>query len=136
MPTGQELVDLLLTQDGKPYVFGAEVDLDDPDPESFDCSELIQWGCYQLKVKPEFSDGAIYQYRYCKRFGTLISLEEAYKTPGALLFFITDDHRHVVVSQGDGYTIEARGKAYGVGQWEAKGRGWTHAALIPGVEYA
>lgn len=135
MPSGQDLVDLELTQAGKPYIYGYEVDIDDPDPAAFDCSEMEQWACHRLGVVPEFPDGAIYQYRHCKRHGTLISVAKAIKTPGALLFYISDARRHVATSQGNGMTIEARGKDYGVGQWKATGRGWTHAALVPGLKY-
>jgi len=135
MPTGQELVALELTQDGKPYIYGYEVNLDDPDPKAFDCSELEQWACHQLKVKPEMPDGAIYQYRHCRHHETLIDIEDAINTPGALLFRFSGEHHHVATSQGNGMTIEARGKHYGVGQFNAVGRGWTDAALVPGVDY-
>jgi cell wall-associated NlpC family hydrolase len=135
MPTGQEIVDLELKQDGKPYIYGYEVDLDDPDPEAFDCSEMEEWACWQLKVKPRFPDGSANQLDFCRKHDTLISIEEAISTPGALLFYQTSTHHHVATSQGNGKTIEARGKDYGVGQWTAYDRGWTHAALIPGVTY-
>ena len=135
MPTGKELVALELTQDGKPYIYGYEVDLADPDPKAFDCSELEEWACSQLGVKPKFPDGSANQLEYCRQHGTLISIEEAIRTPGALLFYQTEEHHHVATSQGNGKTIEARGKVYGVGQWDARGRGWTHAALIPGLDY-
>jgi len=135
MATGKDLVDLELTQDKKPYIYGYEVDLDDPDPEAFDCSELEQWACHQLKVVPVMPDGAIWQYRHCRNHGTTIDVEEAINTPGALLFYFQGDHHHVATSQGNGKTIEARGKVYGVGQWSARGRGWTDAALVPGLDY-
>jgi cell wall-associated NlpC family hydrolase len=136
MATGQDIVDKAMEQDGKPYIFGYEVDLDDPDPKAFDCSELTQWVSYQLRVSPEMPDGAIYQMRHCRNHDLLISVTQAVKTPGALLFRISEGGNHVAISRGDGTTIEARGKAYGVGSWSAtKGRAWTHAGLIPGVEY-
>jgi cell wall-associated NlpC family hydrolase len=138
MPTGKEIVELELTQKGKPYIFGYEVDLDDPDPEAFDCSEMEEWACWQKRVRPRFPDGSLNQLEHCRKHGTLISIEQAIRTPGALLFIQTDTHHHVATSQGNGMTIEARGKNYGVGEWpaDAEERGWTHAALIPGVDYA
>lgn len=133
--TGQVIVTKAMTQKGKPYIFGYEVDLNDPNPKAFDCSELTQWVCHQCGVKPEMPDGAIYQMRHCRNHGTLIGINKAIDTAGALLFRITPNGNHVVISRGNGTTIEARGKDYGVGCWNIKGRGWTHAALIPGVEY-
>lgn len=134
--TGSAIVGKAMTQAGDPYIFGYEVDLDDPDPEAFDCSELVQWVCAQLRVKPTMPDGAAGQYDHCKKQGTLVSIEKAVKTVGALLFRISSSGNHVVISRGDGSTIEAKGSAYGVGVFGTVGRGWTAAALIPGVKYA
>ncbi len=64
-----------------------------------------------------------------------IEIEDAITTPGALLFRMSSSGNHVAISRGNGTTIEARGKAYGVGVFSAKGRPWTHAGLIPGVDY-
>lgn len=134
--TGQAIVEKALTQAGDPYIFGYEVDLQDPDPDAFDCSELVQWVCAQLGVIPKMPDGAVYQYEHCQTYPTLITLEKAVKTAGALLFRITPEgNNHVAISMGNGITIEARGKAYGVGSWSASGRPWTAAGLIPGVKY-
>ena len=112
-------------------VYGAEVDLDDPDPAKFDCSELVQWVCHQLNVQPEMPDGSANQRAFCEEHGTMISIEQAVKTAGALLF----GNGHVAISRGDGSTIEARGAAYGVGSWSSKNRPWVAAAKIPGVTY-
>jgi cell wall-associated NlpC family hydrolase len=124
-----------MTQTGDPYIFGTEVNLTDPNPDAFDCSELVQWVCAQLGVKPAMPDGAIYQRDHCRNHGTLITLAEAVKTPGALLFRISSSGNHVAISMGNGATIEARGSAYGVGSWSATRSGFTHAGLIPGVSY-
>jgi len=142
-PTVKEFVELCLAQEGDEYKFGAETSPNDPDPDTFDCSELVEWACARLGVKPIMPDGALFQIRHCRKYAPAISVEEAIKTPGALLFYFakdpfqydTFDGRHVAVSQGNGKTIEARGAAYGVGQWSANGRGWTHAGLVPGMDY-
>lgn len=143
MVTPKDLLDLLLTQDGDPYVFGVEVSPSESNPKAFDCSELVEWGCARLGVKPIMPDGAIYQVRHCQKCGLLIPVKQAIHTTGALLFFFSDDpftgdrpdHSHVAVSQGNGKTFEARGKAFGVGAFSAQNRSWTHAGLIPGLEY-
>jgi len=133
--TGKKVVSKAMTQNKDPYIFGYEVDLDDPNPDAFDCSELVQWDCHQLEISPEMPDGAANQYEHCKKYNTIIPIDEAVRTPGALLFRITPDGNHVVISRGDGSTIEAKGKYYGVGVFSTAGRDWTAGALIPGVSY-
>lgn len=143
MPTGQKLVPIkniiswAQQLEGDDYVFGKENDGKTTDEiEAEDCSELVQNACDQNGVVPKMPDGAIYQYRHCKVRGTLITVTEGIKTYGALLFRIGDSGNHVAFSFGNGKTFEARGRAYGVGSWNAEGRPWTHAALIPGVDYS
>ena len=55
-------------------------------------------------------------------------VQEALRTPGALLF----RPGHVAISLGDGRTIEARGRRYGVGIFDGAGR-FTHAGWPPGL---
>jgi putative chitinase len=142
MSTPKELLDLLLTQEGDKYVWHAEASPSDSNPKAFDCSELVEWGCARLGVKPTMPDGTIYQVRHCKKHGLLIPPGRAIRTAGALLFRFSSnpfeeepEDRHVAVSQGNGKTFEARGKNYGVGAFSALNRGWTHGGLIPGLDY-
>lgn len=144
MATNKELLELVTSQDGDSYVFGVEVRPSESNPEAFDCSELIEWACARLDVEPRIPDGSWYQARHCRIQNTLIEVEEAINTAGALLFLFSSSpyegprpkRSHVAISQGDGRTFEARGRRYGVGFFEARDRGWTHAAQIPGLEYA
>lgn len=132
--TGQQIVNQALEMfDGLPYIYGYEVKLGDPSPKAGDCSEMVQATCYILGVEPQMPDGAIYQLQHCQEHSTDISIDDAIKTPGALLFHIGGS-RHVAISQGNGLTIECRGRNYGCGQFDVY-RKWTHGALIPGVEY-
>jgi len=136
MTTGADVVAKAMTQKGKPYIFGYEVNLDDPNPKAFDCSEFIQWISHQLKTKPEMPDGAANQKEFCRKQKTMVDMHKAVNTPGALLFRISEESgNHVVIVKSKTQTIEARGKAYGVGCFPINGRTWTHAALIPGVTY-
>jgi LysM repeat protein len=89
-------------------------------------------------------DGTWVQAQHCKKHATIIALGKAKKIEGALLFRFSGDpftatHRpkdaHVAISLGNGRTIEARGKAFGVGKFSVKGRKWTHAGLVPGLTY-
>lgn len=133
----EQFLTLLLSQDGDKYVFGVEVSPSDTNPSAFDCSELVQWACARLGVVPTMPDGSWLQARH----STPITVAEGISTPGALLFKFSSNpltggrpnSAHVAVSQGNGRTIEARSSAYGVGQFTSVGRGWTHAALVPGI---
>ncbi|MCU0695563.1 MAG: peptidoglycan-binding protein [Myxococcaceae bacterium] len=121
--TTQEFLWNALGQQGKSYVFGAETNLNDPNPQTFDCSELVEWAAARAGVR--FPDGSAAQIDAARP----MSVEEALRTPGALLY----RPGHIAISLGDGRTIEARGRRYGVGIFSAEGRGWTRAGTIPGL---
>ncbi|QRO01088.1 peptidoglycan-binding protein [Archangium violaceum] len=127
--TADAFVKKALAQDGDRYVFGAETNLNDPNPKAFDCSELVQWAAHQVGVS--IPDGTMNQLPHIQRAGKAISVDEALRTKGALLF----RPGHVAISLGDGRTIEAKGSKYGVGIFSAHGRGWTAGGLIPGMKY-
>ena len=111
------------TASGKPYVWGAS------GPNSFDCSGLVQWAAKKVGVdlpKPVASQTA----RMSR-----ISVEQAIGIKGAFLYRGTPGvhgpNDHIAISLGNGYTIEARGKAWGCGTWPARGRGWTGGGIHP-----
>jgi len=128
-----------LAQTGDSYVFGAEAGLGVVNPTVFDCSELVQWSAHQAGA--DLPDGSWLQFLELERRGSTISVDQAMKTPGALLFSFSSrptatggrpDAAHVAISLGNGKTIEARGTRYGVGSWSAEGR-FDFAAVIPGI---
>lgn len=136
-PNARAIVALAQQEAGDRYVYGAEVNLSDPNPPGpFDCSELVQWSCAVAGVTPTVPDGSAAQLAHCRSHGTVMAIKEGIQTAGALLFIQTASEKHVVISRGDGTTIEARGRLYGVGNFPATGRPWTHAARIPGVDYS
>lgn len=135
-------LDAALSQDGAPYIFGSEVDPTDPDPQAagdaFDCSELIEWAAARAGV--DVPDGSYNQYLHLRDLGTELTVDEALRTPGALVFNFSSEpvpgggrpsQAHVAISLGDGRLVEARGRDYGVGQFDAEGREFSHAAYIP-----
>lgn len=137
----QRFLEAALAQQGDRYVFNAHTDPNDPDPDAFDCSELTEWAAAQVGIR--LSEASYTQYLDMKAAGTLISVEEAINTPGALLFKFPSepqpgqprqDGSHVAISLGDGRTIEAMGTKYGVRIAEAGNR-FNYAALIPGMRY-
>jgi cell wall-associated NlpC family hydrolase len=143
MVSARDFVAKLLTQEGKKYIFGVEVSASNSDPAAFDCSELIEWVGARLGVVPRIPDGSWYQYRHLHQHRLQISIDKAIDTEGALLFSFSSSplsggrprSSHVAVSLGDGRTIEARSTRYGTGIFSAYGRGWTHAGLVPGIDY-
>lgn len=133
-----DFVNLCLRQRGDVYIYGVEVSPSNPDPGAFDCSELLQWAGARLGVSPPIPDGSWAQYDHCKRNGLAIPVDQGIRTYGALLFRGTPSspaRDHVACSLGDGNTIEARGRAYGVNVFGATGREWNAAGLIPGLVY-
>ena len=144
LPTGgarvEQFLQAALSQRGDPYVFGAPTArVSDADPDQFDCSELTRWAAGRAGV--DLPDGSWLQYLALEQQGAVVPVEEAIRTPGALLFSFSSDPRvgggrptqaHVAISLGTGETIEARGRAYGVGQFGAANR-FTYAAVIPGL---
>ena len=122
------LLVLALKEVGKPYVLGSEGD-PEQSLKTWDCSELVQHLLSQVGVEQVTDsngratpvaafDGAAFQWeRYVS-----IPFGEGVKLPGALLFirssaaYARKPHHigHVGISLGNGYLLEARGKAYGV----------------------
>lgn len=97
---------VLLAQVGKPYIFGYEVKLDDPSPQAFDCSELVEWFYHQMGLY--MPDGSYNQYPAT----TPVIMHQ----PFDLWFLLKNDKtiHHVGLVLDDKYAIDARGHSYGV----------------------
>lgn len=135
----QAFLDAATAQAGDRYVFGATASISDPDPDVFDCSELVKWAAGRQGV--DVPDGTWLQYLDLKADGATMSVEEAIRTPGALLFSFPSEPQpgqgrpsraHVAISLGDGRTIEAANPRKGVIFGEAEGR-FNFAGFIPGL---
>jgi cell wall-associated NlpC family hydrolase len=142
--TATQFLATALAQKGKPYLWGATAQISDPNPQAFDCSELVKWAAGRVGVP--IPDGANAQYVYVRDHGATMTVDQALHTPGALLFHFGHEPRdvgdnpsdsHVAISVGDGiHTIEARGHAYGTGIFEATGGRsgfFNYAGMIPGM---
>lgn len=127
--TVERFVQTALAQAGDRYVYGAEASKNDPDPDAFDCSELVEWALARVGVF--IPDGSSAQREFCRSHGTLIPISQAIGTRGALLFA----NGHVAISLGNGRTIEAMNRTYGVRQGNANGRPWIAGGLVPGLPY-
>jgi len=122
------LLVLALKEVGKPYVLGSE-GAPEESLKTWDCSELVQHLLAQVGVEQVTDsggrvtpigafDGAGFQWERTRS----IPFEAGVKLPGALLFiqsasaYPRKPHAigHVAISLGNGYLLEARGRAYGV----------------------
>lgn len=121
-PARETMVRFALAQAGDAYVWGGN------GPSGWDCSGLVQGATAaagKTLGKPVAS-----QWATCQSAGVTISVAEALRIRGALLFRLGSPYNHVAISLGNGSTIEAMGSAYGVlVAGNAAGRGWTGAAL-------
>jgi hypothetical protein len=138
------------SQLGKPYVFGAQPLSTEASPAAFDCASFVKWCCDRAQVAPRMPPLTYYQHIHCITHDTMIDLETAYGTRGALLFLHRDAAgnpvtptepvnaaayrvAHVAFSRGDGRTIEAANSVLDVCIRSARARGFTAAAIIPGI---
>lgn len=122
--TASAFVAVALSQAGDTYIYGAEAAGSNPNPNAFDCSELVQWAAARVGVA--FVDGSSAQIAACRP----ISVAQAIRTRGALLWH----PGHIAISLGDGRTIEAANPRAGVTSYGAAGR-FQRGGLIPGLAY-
>jgi hypothetical protein len=132
-PYASEFVRICLAVRGDRYVFGAKGKFSDPHPQAFDCSGLVTWAAH--RAGGSMPDGSVQQEDFCRAHRTMITIQQAARIQGALVFRHRGADQHVVVSLGNGSTMEARGRAYGVNVFSLTGRVWTAAALLPGFTY-
>jgi hypothetical protein len=96
---------------------------------------LHQWCAAQVGLSTSRSPSRIAGGALPQR-GTTLTVEQAKRTRGALLFRQRGGgaNDHVVISLGDGNTIEAMGRAYGVRTGKVvAGRDWTSGGWVPGM---
>lgn len=112
---------------GKPYVFGAEVSLSEPDPtkiKAIDCSELVEYLYANLqkvdgsRAALSMPDGSYNQAKVCRRLNFVPN------DPSSDVLLLgdlgfkwepeTQSIHHVGIFIGDGKVLEAKGKSYGV----------------------
>ena len=131
-----------LEQVGDKHRKGAEVSMKDADPDSWDSSELIEWSANQSGVT--VNDGSWLQYRQLNRQGGDLSVDDALRTPGALVFTFSSDpmaspnrptSAGVAISLGNGQVIAVT-PGGNVEVVDASTREFTHASVMPGFEDA
>jgi N-acetylmuramoyl-L-alanine amidase len=147
MKTGQDLLDLAATRIGEEYVYGADVDLNDPDWHGpWDCAEFCSWVVNQVVGKlygcldtdsdnPDPWTGA--WARDCRKGKvTVVSVKKAAHTTGAILLRYRQGGHHIVFVTKDRGTIEAKSTSWGVCRSHVGSlENWDYGILIPGVSY-
>lgn len=99
----------------------------------------ILYGCINNNSNPATADAytGSWQADSLTR-GTRISVSQAAGTPGAILLRFPPEPGamgHIVLSDGTGGTVEAKGVQFGVVEDTIHGRRWDTGVLIPGIFY-
>lgn len=113
-----QLIELGKKLVGKPYKFGAEVNLKNPDPahiKAIDCSELAEWLFAQIGIR--IPDGSYNQAKACCKIGGQWKEFPGKLKVGDLGFKWNPDTQsihHVGVYIGQKDVLEAKGLKWGV----------------------
>lgn len=148
--TGKQIYDLGVTRVGCKYVLGALVPKNDPNyMGAFDCAEFASWLTFQVGnllygcdthdiSKAKTADAYTgWWNRDAKSIGKIITVKEAIGIKGAFLLRIGGDGLigHIVVSDGNGGTVEANSTKYGCIKYTTNNRRFDIGILIPGFTY-
>ncbi|RYF26591.1 MAG: hypothetical protein EOO42_01115 [Flavobacteriales bacterium] len=147
---GKDLILFAKQYIGSKYVLGVLVPKNKADYNgAFDCAEFVAYciyqvygflyGCLNNQTKNLTKADAYTGYfdRDVKALGIEISIDEAARTPGAILLRVASGSSmgHIAISLGNGQTVEAHSTNKGVIISVVTGRRWTKAFLLPTVEY-
>lgn len=149
MATGAQIVELGIKHQGEKYQFGALVPKNDKDYAGpWDCAEFASWLVYQVSQRlygcanNEGDPGGADAYsgfwgRDAERLGKKITVDEAQRTHGAIIVRLAAKGiiGHVVISLGDGRTVEAHSTKTGVIVSNLHGRRWDFGVLVPWIAY-
>ena len=140
---------LARTRIGEEYV-NRRIPKDDPNWHGpWDCAEFVSWLVYQVSQRlygcldngehPARADAYTGSWKAdSRRIGIRIPWRQAAATVGAMLLRYPPQPGtmgHIAISDGQGGTVEARGRAYGVVAYTANARDWDTGVLIPWIDY-
>ena len=146
--TARALLRLARAHIGEQYVLGARVPKGNPEWRGpWDCAEFTSWCVYQLtgtlfgcrpKTRgPDVAEAYTgWWYDDARKEGALITIGQAAATPGTFLLRVPSSGviGHVVISAGEGRTVEAHSTKRGVIESRVDGRRWTTGVAVPGVD--
>jgi hypothetical protein len=147
MNDSQKIVALAEEHLGEEYIFGARAQFVNSNYKGpWDCAEFVSWCVYQTtgilygtsnNSNPRVADAYTgYWLDQARRDHRTVSIADAVRIPGAIVVRHSNNSGHIVISDGQGGTIEARGRAYGVVRYTLSGRNWDAGILVPGVQYS
>jgi hypothetical protein len=138
----QRFLDAARDQVGDKYRFGTETSESDANPTAFDSSELVEWAAHRAGVH-DMPDGSWNQYRYLHEKGASVPVEEALRTPGALVFGFSSDplaspgrpaRAYVGISLGNGKVLDVSERAGEVREMDP-GNFYGYGAKVPGLHF-
>lgn len=148
-PSGAGLLQRARMHIGEQYI-NTQVPKDDPHWHGpWDCAEFVSWlvfqeagalyGCVDDAASPAKADAYTGAWKAdLERLGKRVSVEEAAATVGGIVLRYPPGPGkmgHIAVCDGNGGTVEAKGRRYGVVADSVHGRGWHTGILIPGIAY-
>jgi hypothetical protein len=146
--TARDVVRLALRHVGEPYVLGARVPMAAKQWHGpWDCAEFASWCLYRTTgvlygTQPENDPVRADAYTgwwidQARRDHATVSLDVAVRTPGAFLLRAAAKEwaGHIVISDGQGGTVEAHSSRDGVIRGQVEKRRWDYGVLVPGVPY-
>jgi cell wall-associated NlpC family hydrolase len=148
MPDDRALIRLARRHLGEPYILGAKVPKNNASWRGpWDCAEFTSWCAFQLtgtlfgcrpgSAAPDIADAYTgFWMDDARAMGRIVTVGQAVATPGAFLLRAprAGTIGHVVISQGNGRTVEAHSTARGVIEGGVNGRRWSVGLLVPGID--
>ena len=147
MATGKEIVKIALGHVGEEYVLGTLVPKNDPSWDGpWDCAEFVSWcvyqtakvlyGCDHDQGNPATADAYTgFWGRDARTIGREISVAAAAGIAGAAVLRLGPKMGHIVISDGQGGTVEAASTNTGVICHTLSNRRWDMGILVPGITY-
>ena len=124
---------------------------DDPNWKGpWDCAEFMSWlvyqeagilyGCLDDNAKPSKADAYTGAWKEdVERLGIRVSVDKAAATVGGIVLRYPPSPGamgHIALCDGNGGTVEAKGKKFGVVADTVHGRRWDTGVLIPDIKYS
>jgi murein L,D-transpeptidase YcbB/YkuD len=149
MATGQQMLDLAVTRLNQKYDFVLVPKNNANWQGPWDCAEFMSWlvwqvggylyGCTNNKGNPATAEAYTGAWQdAAAALGRRIPWQDAAGIAGAVLLRNPPAKGlmgHIVVSDGQGGTVEAMGKKWGVVRGKVSGRAWDTGILLPGFNY-
>lgn len=149
MPTGMELLALAETRLNEKYVNVCVPKNNSDWHGPWDCAEFMSWLVYQVGhflygcVDNHSNPATVEAYTGAWQgdslhLGQRVPVAQAAAAAGAILLRFPPSPGsmgHIVVSDGNGGTVEAMGRAVGVRRGHVDGRAWDTGVFLPGFTY-